>query len=273
VHKYDGSQIKYNVSVGYIGSVKNIKFVNKSVELRKTLINKGAKKIVCYFDQGTYDDPRWGPSHELLKNDYKLFLEKVINNKSLGLIIKPKKPGVLRASLGEISNLLDEAIDTGRCYIFENSSEYSPKNFSEPPALAAMASDISINSSLVGATAGVESVLTGTPTLMFDRFDWSRSIFYNLEEGKVVFNDYELMWDKIETHLFKKPINGFGDWSPILDEIDPFRDGKANIRMTELLKWTLEGLEKDDNKDNVLKKVVDKYSLKWGEDKVYRYKN
>ena len=35
-------------------------------------------------------------------------------------------------------------------------------------------------------------------------------------------------------------------------EVKSLRDGKANIRMTEFLKWTLEGLEKDDNKDNVL---------------------
>ena len=41
-------------------------------------------------------------------------------------------------------------------------------------------------------------------------------------------------------------VAGFGDWSPLLDEFDPFRDGRAAERIGEFLNSVLQNL-KDGN--------------------------
>jgi hypothetical protein len=126
---------------------------------------------------------------------------------------------------------------------------------------------------MTAGTAGVEAVLTGTPTLMMDRYGFKNSQFYKLGVGKVVFNNWDNLWDNLEEHWKKKPIDGFGDWSPILDDIDPFRDGNASARLTKFLYWLREGFKKGLSKTETLENAVGLYSSEWGEDKVFRYNN
>ena len=226
-------------------------------ELRKKLYNQGAKKIISFFDQS-----------KEIKNNYTFWFAKILNEDWLGLIIKPKKPGSLREDLGSVSKLMDEAIATGRCHIFLDSEQFSTKNFKNPPAEAAIASDIAIHDNLAAGTAGIEAALTGTPTLMFDSNGWDRSQIYKLGLGKVVFKDWETLWDALMDHWKKKPIQGFGDWSPILDNLDPFRDGKAAYRMTTYLNWLLEGFNQGRDRETILSDTAERYSQKWGADKI-----
>ena len=73
--------------------------------------------------------------------------------------------------------------ETGRCFIFEEGNIFG----SYPPATASLAADIAIHGHLFAATAGVESALTGTPTLMLDREGYSMSPLYELGVGRVIF--------------------------------------------------------------------------------------
>ena len=241
--------------------------------MRKQLQNSGAEKIISYFDQDSTDDPRWGTGHSVLRESYQYLLRKVLGKKWLGLVIKPKKPKYIRKVLGGVNSLLDQALATGRCFIFENHDNFSPKNFENPPAQSAMASDIAIQEDMVAGTAGVEATLTGTPTLMMDRYGFKNSQFYKLGVGKVVFNNWENLWENLEKHWNKEPIDGFGDWSQILDDIDPFRDENASARLTKFLYWLTEGFNKGLSKTETLENAVGLYASEWGEDKVFRYNN
>ena len=58
--------------------------------------------------------------------------------------------------------------------------------------------------------------------------------------------------------------------SPILDQLDPFRDGKASQRIGEYVAWYLEGLSQNSSKDESLRRATKKYAEKWGADKVIR---
>jgi hypothetical protein len=69
-------------------------------------------------------------------------------------------------------------------------------------------------------------------------------------------------------HWKKKPILGFGDWSPILDDLDPFRDGKAAYRITTYLNWLLEGFNQGRDRETILSDAAERYSQKWGADKI-----
>ena len=88
--------------------------------------NNNAQKIISIFDGSSSEDERWSVGNTNLKKDYQFVLEKVLEEKWLGLIIKSKKPGSLRHRLGNVSEILDNAITTGRCYFSENEGLFSP---------------------------------------------------------------------------------------------------------------------------------------------------
>ena len=152
-----GSIIRYNICLGNLAQSRNEFFKVAATKLRAKLKANGATKIISYFDQDTIDDKRWGISHSVSRDSYKFLLNKVMEEKWLGLIIKPKKPNRIRRDLGDLNGLLDKALATGRCHIFDNYNDFSPKNFENPPAQCAMASDISIQESMIAGTAGVEA--------------------------------------------------------------------------------------------------------------------
>ena len=61
-----------------------------------------------------------------------------------------------------------------------------------------------------------------------------------------------------------------GDVSSVVDQLDPFRDGKASLRIGEYVRWYLDGLDKGLVRDQALKRATRNYADKWGEDKVVR---
>jgi hypothetical protein len=63
-------------------------------------------------------------------------------------------------------------------------------------------------------------------------------------------------------------IPGFGDWSSIIDELDPFRDGKAAQRMGNYLNWLIQGFEKGVDKEVIMSDAAERYGKEWGYDKV-----
>ena len=269
VEKKMGSLIRYNIAVGYTRDFMFVLLKDRAVKLRNKLKIKGCKKIISFFDMDSIDDERWGISHSTVRSEYKFWLNKVLEENWLGLIIKPKKPGTLRTRLGDVANLLDEAVKTGRCHIFlETCPSHQVRNFNDPPALSALASDVAIHSMLTAATAGLEAALTGTPTLLFDSFQWRKSQFYDLGIGKVVFNDWDTLWYRLTDHWEKETIPGFGDWTPILDDLDPFRDGKAAYRMTTYLHWIMQGFRQGKDRETIMVQASERYAAQWGADKV-----
>ena len=260
-----GSVIPYYVAVGYIGDYRFKLLEGPATTIRKHLQQKGAKHIIAYFDENTSDDNRWNPGHDSTRFDYGFLLEKVLANSRLGLILKPKRSFDLRERLGPIVKLLKIAEDTGRCIILEGGTL---KN-SYPPAIAALASDIAIGGHIWGGTAGFESALAGTPTVILDKDGWSKSKLYELGKGKVVFNDWDSLWcackDYIDCDI---KIDGFGDWSPLLDEMDPFRDGRSAERIGTYLKWLLNGFEKGSTRAKILADAAERYTDAWGHDKI-----
>ena len=60
----------------------------------------------------------------------------------------------------------------------------------------------------------------------------------------------------------------FGDWKPLLNEIDPFRDGLAAQRMGMYLKWILDGFAAEKSRETILAEAAERYCAQWGADKV-----
>lgn len=260
------SIIPYHVTIGYIGDHRFPLLKKYAQQVRDKLRKRGATKILAFFDENSGGDPRLAIGHELTRINYAFLLEKVLSEPWLGLVLKPKTHLSLRERLGvRIADLLRRAEETGRCFILERGALVN----CYPPALAALASDIAIHGHLCAATAGVESALAGVPTLFMDYEKWHMSSLYKLGKGQVVFTDWQDLWNVCQEH-WNSPsgIPGFGDWSSMLDELDPFRDGRAAERMGTYLNWILDGFKAGLPRKTVLADAAERYCKIWGKDKI-----
>jgi hypothetical protein len=262
-----GSTIPYYVIIGYVGDHRFPLLRETAHRIRQSLSAHGAKRVLAFFDENSLDDPRWHTGHDPQREHYTFLLEQVLKYPWLGLILKPKVPLTLRARLGPVAALLERAQATGRCVLFDRGTIKG----SYPPAAAALAADVAIHGHLWALTAGMEAALSGVPSLLLDGERWSRSPFHRLrlEMGQVVFEDWEGLWRACQEHWgSSRGMPGFGDWSMVLDECDPFRDGLAAQRMGTYLQWLLEGFKAGLSRETVMADAAQRYRSRWGGDKV-----
>lgn len=266
IERDSGSLFHYHIAVGYLGDYRFELLRSKAAKIRQQLLAHGAKHIIAYFDETTADDARWMYGHKFLQDNYSFWLNKVIQHKEFAIIFKPKVPITLRRRLGPVAAILRAAEQTGRCFVFEGGVPQSIF----PPATAALASDIAIQEILTGGTAGVESALAGVKTLLMDLEGWPLSPLHKLGPD-VVFKDWLSAWEAC-VEYFQDPQSRphFGDWSSMIDELDPFHDGRAAERMSAYLKELLEGLRRQETPSNVMEMAAERYAHRWGKDKVHR---
>ncbi|MDD5302649.1 MAG: hypothetical protein PHS14_06005 [Elusimicrobia bacterium] len=260
----DGSRVPYAVVTGYVSGHMVEACRPAAAALRARLEAAGAKKIVALFDENSIDDDRWHTGHELQRSNYRLLLEKVLEHPWLGVVAKPKAPRTLRRRLAPLADLLSRAEATGRFILLDAGPLYS----AVPPTAAALAADIVAHGHLCAGTAAVESALAGVPTLLVDQEGWTVSPLHRLGP-KVVFPDWESLWSSLHEH-FTRPggIDGLGDWSKLLPEIDPYRDGGGARRVGQFLDWTLAGFREGLARDAALARAAEKFAAAWGADKV-----
>jgi len=259
------ARIPYFVQTGYLGDHRFELLKDDAKILRQDLLKAGAQQVIAFFDEASRDDERWHTAHRFMRENYIFILEKLLNEPWMGLVIKPKAPYTLRYRLGPVVDLLDKALETGRCAVISHDEFIGASNV---PAVAALASDITIHAHLAAATAGIEAVLAGKPTLLLDREGWYCSSLYNLGYGKTAFDDWDALWHVCKYYLRVKKEDDIGDWSSFLSEVDPFRDGKAAMRMGTYLKWLMEGFKAGLSRDIVLADAAERYVKQWGKDKI-----
>lgn len=265
LYRTSGSEFKYGVITGYLGDHRFPLLKESAKELRWGLEKNGAERVVSFFDDNTSADSRWGVEHQWERDNYQFLLEKTLADPTLGLLFKPKDPNTLRRRLGPVAELMKRAEATGRCHVYEGGLVRA----SRPPAEAALASDLAIHGRLYTGSAGVDAAMSGVPTIMLDREGWAVSPFYKMGVGKVVFTDWDSIWEACTNHWSTAGgVPGLGDWGEMLEEIDPFRDGRAAERMGDYLKWLIKGFREGQSRETVLADAAERYSSVWGHDKI-----
>ena len=259
------SKCPYYIITGYPRDYAKYHLEKEAKIIRQKLKANGANYIVAVFDENSYSDEKWHTGHSLQEENYRYILELLLKENNVGVIFKPKVARTLRSRLPKICPLLDAALQTGRCYIFEETITHTTK---APPLVASLAADISIHSHLSAGTAGLECAVHSLPCLLIDR-EGSKSKLNELPKGKVVFDNWLQCIDALLTHLkSKKGIEGFGDWSSIVNDLDPFRDGLAAKRIGTYLNWMVKDFDAGFNREDVLKRAAKRYAEAWGSDKV-----
>lgn len=259
-----GSNIGQFVAVGYVRDHAFSGVRGRADQLRKRLTGRGARFIVCFLDESFSEDKRCGPCRESQVANYEFLLARLLEERELGLIFKPKRPSTFQRLLEPCSDLLDEALATGRCFVFKD----GVRTTDNLPCEASQASDVAIGL-LCGTSPALESALAGTPTVLLDREGLAFHPFYALETAGMLFRDWESLWNTLWAHR-RDPasVPGFGDWSPVLNRFDPFRDGRAAERIASYISWLAEGLEDGLSREETMEMARRRYVEIWGEDKV-----
>lgn len=257
----EGSRVSWQVATGFPGDHRFAALREPARRLRERLESAGAKRVVTIFDENSIDDVRWQLGHDRLRLNYGFLLEKTLAEPWLGLIVKPKVPRTLRSRLGPMAALLEKAEATGRCFVFGEGGLQS----SHPPAAAALAADLAVHGHLTAGTAAVEAALAGTPTVLLDPDGFPESPLYRLGLGRCVFHDWPSLWSSAVEH-WNRPggVPGFADWTPLLPELDPFRDGRAAERTGAYLAWLREGLAAGLGRERAMYDAAERYTKQWG---------
>ena len=266
IERGSNSRIRYHVATGYLGDHRFPLVLSMAQTTRHRLRRHGATKIVALFDENALDDERWNWGHQPARESYAFILEKVLSEPWLGLVVKPKVPRTLRRRLGPVAELLERAEETGRCYVYEDGGTIQG---SYPPAIAGLAADVAVHIHINAGSAAIDAALAGVPTLVLDREGWSVSPFYRLGAGQVVFTDWEELWEACVRQWSAPDGSGkLGDWSPMLDDLDPFRDGRAAERMGTYIQWLMQGFKVGLDRETVMAEAAERYCSIWGSDKI-----
>jgi hypothetical protein len=103
---------------------------------------------------------------------------------------------------------------------------------------------------------------------LIDKFGYQDKIL-DLLDNNIIFDKWENLWESCEEYMnSKSTINNFGDWSFIINDLDPFRDGKAAERVGTYLSWIVAGFNSGKSRDSVLSEAAQRYTAIWGEDKI-----
>ena len=117
-------------------------------------------------------------------------------------------------------------------------------------------------------TAAIEAVLYGIPALHYDPGHRICEQLIDRVSTKLVYREMKHLLEQVEGLIEGGDLNNLGSHEEILDEIDPFRDGKAGNRIGEYLLLYLESVDKGLSRDEAINRANEIYMGKWGKDKV-----
>ena len=227
-----------------------------SLALRVQLAARGARFVVAFFDETFGQDVQFSKS--MMQAMYTQFLQWVIDDPEVGLVTKSKKAAAIEG-LPEIRELLTKAEATGRYVRLTDA-------FGRLPSDASQAADISVGLGI--SSAVTEGVVAGGRGIHCDLTHMRSHPFYQWGYDKLVFDDLERLMIALKCYK-ENPASepGLGDFSPVIDQLDPFRDGKAGERIGSYISWLLEASDKGHDRDTAIRTANEQYVRMWSANK------
>ena len=237
------SRLKNILEYGYILDYKIKSKLSDLSKVVKNIKSNGANFIIGLFDQGSSSDKRYNLSHEISGEGYIFLLTKLIKNKNLGLIIKPKKVTEVKLKIKHNQYLLEEAQKTGRLFLVDTPGvDHHTKNFDFTPGRISEHCDLTIHDTFLAATAGFESAWNGKRSVFFDYYGTSNDYNFKKNNLKIVYNNWIKLWDEIE-YLMKNQDSRLGSWGDLIYFYDKYRDGQTINRIESFIFNKLKNLK------------------------------
>jgi len=203
----------------------------RAASLRRRLEAAGATFVVCFFDE-TMSPGRYGSIHP---SEHRAELETLITmvaeDPTIALVIKTQYRRNAPSRLYAGDPRLKAAMDSQR-YVEISHGSHRNTVF---PAEAALAADVAIGH-VFGATASLEAALAGRRSIMLNEYGFKGLHDHVYDRAEIVFSSLEDALVAVRRYRAGDPAQAaLGDWTPILDYFDPFRDGDSGRRMRRLL--------------------------------------
>lgn len=219
------------IDIGYIYDT-SFKYLRERARVHRSQLEKaGAQFVICYFDESVQGGKYGLVSVEDHCAEIKALLKLVNSDPTIGLVIKAQFQWNTPQQFDEIANFRADAQATGR-YLELIYGNHRNIVF---PAEAALVSDITIGH-YVGATASLEAALVGVRSILINSYKMQGRNDTLYTQADIVYSSMDSALKAI--HSFRSGSHdhkGLGDWSTIIDQFDPFRDGNAGHRMRDLL--------------------------------------
>lgn len=249
------AQIQQLLYCGYHNWSRDLMSRDWAKDVRQSLLSRGVRYVICLFDTAFASDALANDVHTSRTAFLGLFralLRKVMDDPTLGLIIKPRDPDSLDR-LPEVRNVLERLIRDGRCVVLA---------WKTVPADAALAADMTIGMGLNSAVIQ-SAVIAGKAGLHWDYANKTDDRLHQLGRGRFVFDDLEALLEALEAHRAGKR-QDIGDHSAVLAAIDPFRDGQGAFRVGSFLGWYYQARIRGHTRDIALKEATRRYLENWG---------
>jgi hypothetical protein len=161
-----------------------------------------------------------------------------------------------------VQDLLTRAVARGRCVVLDNATGRLPTD-------AARAADFAVGIGI--STAAMESAIVGKRALHCDLSNQRAHPFYSWGYEKVIFDDLDAMMAALRRYKADPASEpDLGDHTPCLDQLDPFRDGRAGERVGSYIRWLLEAFDEGCDRTEAIRRANDQYGQQWGADKIVR---
>lgn len=264
VYRANRSQIATMLYNGYVTDLAFQAAKPRASAEREQLEAAGARYVVAFFDENSSDARSSVISDACAAASYRRLLEWVLADESLGLVLKPGYPRTLRRRIGDVAQLLDRAIATGRCLLMDSGSHVTDRY----PAEAALAADLAIGLLLSG-TAALEAYLAGTPTVFLDVERLYHMPVYEYGSGTIVFDSAEKLVLAVDAvRRDPEAIPGFGDLSRWAEGRDAHRDGRAAERLGTYVSGLVDAFDSGADRDGAIAAANAAYAREWGEGNV-----
>lgn len=203
----------------------------RAASLRKRLEAAGATFVVCFFDE-TITPGRYGSIHPSEhRADLETLITMVAEDPTIALVIKTQYRRHAPSRLYAGHPRLRAVMDSNR-YLELSHGSHRNTVF---PAEAALAADVAIGH-IFGATASLEAALAGRRSLLLNEYGFKGVHDHVYERAEIVFSSLGDALEAVRRYRAGDPAHAeLGDWTPILDYFDPFRDGNSGRRMRSLL--------------------------------------
>ena len=207
---------------------------------RQGLEAAGVKFVICLFDESVQHD-RYGFIHrDTHLRDIHSLLTYLLDMPDVGLVVKSQFRSNTPSQLYPEDPVLHEAAQTGRYLELNVGAERRNLVY---PAEAALVADIAVGN-IVGATASLEAALAGCRSLLVDSHGQVRYRRDLYDKADIVYPSMRSAVDAIRRlHRGDSSAARLGDWTPIIDQFDSFRDGASTLRLKSFLERLLKSGE------------------------------
>ena len=238
--------------------------------IKKKLQKNGVDSVILLLDTSADDRNNNHYFDQLfpykeLESFYTLFFKWVLQNKKIGLIIKPKKDIFKYFKRSNSNkNLLNKVINSNRCHFVEDPFQKIPSHYTKISDFVVSLSADSLPSALLDCITNGKNIRavffdhTGLETQEPDLFPWGLN--------NVVFKELNSMMTSLENFIHKPEKNNkFGIWpEKYISELDPFRDGNSGNRLAKYIECLLKGFDNGLNKKKAISFANENFSQKWG---------